>query len=57
MRHDLKADNEAETRNWASYGFIGTAPYFVEVDARIFVGEDASSQLLIELERKMMLSQ
>lgn len=57
VRHDFKPKHDGDTRNWASYGFIGTAPYFVAVDARIFVGEDSSSQLLIELEREMMLTQ
>lgn len=57
VRHDFKPDPGGGTRNWVSYGFIGTAPYFVAVDARVFVGEESSSQLLIELEREMMITQ
>ena len=66
VRHDIKpdgpdlahhTDGQAKARNWISYGYIGTAPYFVEVDARVFVGEESSSQLLIELEREIMLTQ
>ena len=63
VRHDIKPDREnpqdntAKARNWVSYGYIGTAPYFVSVDARVFVGEESSSQLLIELEREIMLTQ
>ncbi|MEO0369228.1 MAG: copper resistance protein B [Pseudomonadota bacterium] len=57
IRHDFKPDPEGDARQWVSYGFIGTAPYFIEVDARIFVGTESSSQLLIELEREMMLTQ
>ncbi|GHA03776.1 hypothetical protein GCM10008090_11240 [Arenicella chitinivorans] len=57
IRHDLKPDPLGRARNWLSYGFIGTAPYFIEVDARVFVGEESSSQLLIELERELMLTQ
>ena len=57
VRHDLKPDPEGDTRNWVSYGYIGTAPYFFAVDARIFVGEESSTQLLIEVEREMMLTQ
>ncbi len=57
MRHDFKPDPDGDTRNWVSYGFIGTAPYFVAVDARLFVGEESSTQLLIELERELMLTQ
>jgi copper resistance protein B len=57
VRHDVKPKRDGDTRNWLSCGYIGTAPYFVAVDARVFVGEDSSSQLLIELEREMMLTQ
>lgn len=57
VRHDVKPNPDDITRNWVSYGFIGTAPYFVSVDARVFVGEESSSQLLIELERELMITQ
>ena len=57
VRHDFNPDPGGDTRNWVSYGYIGTAPYFVAVDARVFIGKDSSSQLLIELEREMMLTQ
>lgn len=57
VRHDLKPRVDGDSRNWLSYGFIGTAPYLFAVDARIFVGEESSTQLLIELEREIMLSQ
>jgi len=56
-RHDFKPNPGGDTRNWVSYGYIGTAPYFVAVDARVFVGEESSSQLLIELERELMITQ
>lgn len=57
VRHDIKPDTDGNARNWVSYGYIGTAPYFVTVDARVFVGEESSSQLLVELEREIMLTQ
>lgn len=57
VRHDFKPNPNGDTRQWLSYGFIGTAPYFIEVDARVFLGEESSSQLLVELEREMMLTQ
>jgi len=56
VRHDFKTDSSG-SRNWVSYGFIGTAPYFIEVDARVFVGEQSSTQLLIEFERELMITQ
>lgn len=57
VRHDFKPNPDGRTRNWVSFGYIGTAPYFVEVDARVFLGEESSSQFLIELEREIMLTQ
>lgn len=57
VRHDVKPNPDGNTRDWVSFGYIGTAPYFVEIDARVFIGEESSSQLLIELEREIMLTQ
>ena len=57
IRRDFKPDPTGDARSWLSYGYIGTAPYFVAVDARVFVGEESSTQLLIELEKEIMLTQ
>lgn len=57
IRHDIEPSPQGNARNWLSFGYIGTAPYFVGVDARIFVGEESSTQLLVELEKEIMLSQ
>jgi copper resistance protein B len=57
VRHDVKPAPDGNSRNWLSFGYIGTAPYFVDVDARVFLGEESSSQLLIELEKEIMLTQ
>lgn len=56
VRQDIRP-NEPDARSWVSYGYIGTAPWFIDVDARLFIGEESSSQLLIELEKEIMLSQ
>jgi len=56
IRHEYTHDDSPK-RNWLSFGFIGTAPYFFDVDARLFLGEESSSQILIEVEREFMLSQ
>lgn len=56
-RYDLESADDVDARLWLSYGYIGTAPYFVEVDARLFVGQESSTQLLIELEREFMITQ
>ena len=57
IRRDFEPNPEGDARSWLSYGYIGTAPYFVAVDARIFIGEESSTQLLIELEKEIMLTQ
>lgn len=57
IRHDIEQESAATKRSWLSIGYYGTAPWFVEVDARLFIGEESSSQLLIELERELMLTQ
>lgn len=57
IRRDLKPDSNDNARDWLSFGYIGTAPYFFAVDARVFVGEESSTQLLIEIEREIMLTQ
>lgn len=57
VRRDFNSDSNNDARDWLSFGYIGTAPYFIEVDARVFIGEESSTQLLIELEREFMLTQ
>ncbi|MEM7358240.1 MAG: copper resistance protein B [Pseudomonadota bacterium] len=57
IRHDFRQDTGPDSRNWISYGYVGTAPYFIEIDARLFIGEESSSQILIELERELMITQ
>ena len=57
FRRDFDSGSNSEPRSWLSVGYLGTAPYFIEVDARFFVGEESSSQLLIELEKELMLTQ
>ena len=57
IRHDLEDAEGNPTRNWLAFGYIGTSPYFIEMDARLFVGEESSIQFLLEAEREFMLSQ
>ncbi len=57
LRHDLEDAEGNPTRNWLSYGYIGTTPYFIGVDARVFVGEEFSTQFLLEAEREFMITQ
>jgi copper resistance protein B len=57
IRHDLEDAEGNSSRNWLSFGYIGTTPYFIELDTRVFIGEESSKQLLIEAEREFLLTQ
>ncbi|MDD9896388.1 MAG: copper resistance protein B [Gammaproteobacteria bacterium] len=46
-----------DDRNWASIGFGGLAPYWFEVDASLFLGENGNSLLDIEAEYDLLLNQ
>jgi copper resistance protein B len=48
---------EEDNRNWASIGLSGLAPYWFEVDASLFVGENGSSLLDIEAEYDLLVTQ
>ena len=48
---------EADDRNWASIGLGGLAPYWLEIDASLFIGERGNSLLDIEAEYDLLLTQ
>ena len=54
VRHEKR---EFDSRNWASIGLIGLAPYWFEVDASLFIGENGNSLLDIEAEYDLLLTQ
>jgi copper resistance protein B len=54
-RHDLEPDEE--TRDWAVLGLRGLAPYFFDIDAALYVGENGRTQLSFDTEYEMMLTQ
>lgn len=37
--------------------FTGTAPYFIETNVQFFLGGDARTQLRVELEKELLLTQ
>lgn len=55
LRHDFKPDEE--TRDWAVLGFRGLAPYFFDMDAAFYVGENGRTQLSFDTEYEIMLTQ
>jgi len=46
-----------DERNWASIGLSGLAPYWFEVDASLFLGENGNSLFDIEAEYDLLLTQ
>lgn len=54
VRHD---DVEGLTQDWAVIGFVGLAPYYIEVDAALFFDEDGQALLRANAEYEMMLTQ
>lgn len=44
-------------RNWGVLGVNGTAPYYIETDLSLFVGEDGRAAVRLELEKEVMITQ
>lgn len=55
VRRDWQPDDP--NRDWASIGLQGVAPYQFEMDANLFVGEDGLTELRVEAEYELMLTQ
>ena len=54
VRHEVRDEG---SRNWASIGLGGLAPYWFEIDASLFLGENGNTLLDIEAEYDLLLSQ
>jgi len=54
IRTDIEPDNG---RHWLAFGYRGLAPGFWEIDANVYLGEESSSQLNVEIEKELMLTQ
>jgi copper resistance protein B len=44
-------------RDWLAIGFQGLAPYFFEIDAAAFIGNNGQTALRLEAEYEVMLTQ
>ena len=55
VRRDWQPDDP--NRDWASIGVQGVAPYFFEVDANLFIGEEGLTNLRLEAEYELLLTQ
>lgn len=54
VRHD---EHESTSRDWAVIGLHGLAPYFLESDLALFVGESGDTALRMEAEYEALLTQ
>lgn len=54
-RRDLQPDDPS--RDWAFIGASGTAPWFIETDAKLFVGESGLTNLSIALSYELLFTQ
>ena len=54
VRHD---DTDGLTQDWVVIGFDGLAPYFIDMDAALFVAESGQASLRVNAEYEMMLTQ
>jgi copper resistance protein B len=54
IRHDL---DPAPERNWAVIGFQGLSPYYIDIDAALFIGESGRTGFRFGAEYEQMLTQ
>jgi len=54
LRHD---DRPSPDRDWLAIGVQGVAPYFFEVDAAFFIGENGQTAARLEAEYEAMITQ
>ena len=55
VRSDLKPSDEK--RDWLALGFRGLAPYFFDIDAALYIGEQGRTQLTFDTEYEVMFTQ
>lgn len=54
LRHDSA---EGPDRNWLALGFEGLAPYWFEVNATVYLGEESRSLLKVDAEYEVLFTQ
>lgn len=57
VRQDFVPEVDGRDRSWVSFGLMGTAYNFWELDTSLFVGEESSVQLVFQYEREYMITQ
>jgi copper resistance protein B len=54
LRHDV---GDGPARSWAAFGVQGVAPYWVDVEATVYVGQSGRTAARVEAEYDLMLTQ
>jgi copper resistance protein B len=55
MRYDSAAD--LSSRSWLAAGVQGLAPYWFEIDATVYVGNDSRTALALKAEYELLITQ
>ena len=55
LRRDLEPSSE--TRDWLALGFRGLAPYFFDIDAALYIGDEGRTQLTLDTEYEVLFTQ
>jgi copper resistance protein B len=54
IRHDI---HEGPARTWAAFGIQGLAPYWFDIEATAYVGEEGSTALRLAIDYQLRLTQ
>ncbi|QGY40562.1 copper resistance protein B [Pseudodesulfovibrio cashew] len=57
VRRDTYQEPGMPDRNWLAVGFMGTAPYYFDVDTALFLGEDGRTSFRFKTEYEFMFTQ
>ena len=57
LKQDYASEKSKAENTWLEFGFRGLAPYFIETNATVFLGEEGRSAFNIEMEKELMITQ
>jgi copper resistance protein B len=55
LRRDLEPSSQ--TRDWLALGLRGLAPYFFDIDAALYIGDEGRTQLTLDTEYEVLFTQ
>lgn len=57
LQTGLRKDFQPEGREWLALGVKGLAPYYIDIDAALFAGDDGRTAARLKAEKEIMLTQ